>query len=582
MPARAALSALGSLASLSIPAAVVRVSAVVLFAAIAGCGAKGGLDTPGRRPDGGPLDAYVLPPLEVDCGRAVRRVAVQRPFVVRATVTSGVPVVSARWQLVEEPADAMLLVPGTGAEIGLTVPRAGDYVLAFEARDEAGNVGTCSIRLEARDEGAIAICPPEEQYVTGMGEPVLIEGDAYARTGMVTASWTQTDGPAMASLRVLGGAGAVVEMTATVPGLYTFTLTAVGDGGSDSCIVRVRVTAPPLVECGGTVTARTRQPVTVSATATDDDLAFVRWEMLTRPSGSVANLAPIDQPTTGFTPDKRGEYTLRFTATDALGESASCEVTVLAEPTPPDAVCPATIDTRPLRTITIEGSGVDDGTIVSAGWTLRSQPMGAASSPPSPANSARASFTPQLAGEYTLELSVRDDDGNVATCTTLVRAIATEGLRIEVFWNTDGTDMDTHLMRPGGERWFSDDDCYYGNCQGGRLSWPPSGTEDDPSLDIDDVDGFGPENINVESPIDGTYRVAIDAFRGAANTTVRVYCGGSTTDPRQTFGPVFIDSGPNDLWRVADVTISGGTCTITDLSFPGGRPNIQPCDGCSR
>jgi hypothetical protein len=259
-------------------------------------------------------------------------------------------------------------------------------------------------------------------------------------------------------------------------------------------------------------------------------------------------------------------------------------VTVIAEPTPPDAICPATVDTRPLSTVTIEGSGVDDGTIVAAGWSLRSEPVGAASSPPSPADSPRATFRPLLAGEYTLELFVRDDDGNVATCTTLVRAIATEGLRIEVFWNTDGTDMDTHLMRPGPDsmRWFSENDCFYANCQGGGLGWPPDGSEDDPSLDIDDTNGFGPENINIMSPVDGTYRVAIDAFRGAANTTVRIYCGGSTTEPRQTFGPVFIDSGPNDLWRVADVTISGASCTITDLRTADGRPNIQPCSDCER
>ncbi|MFO0711340.1 MAG: Ig-like domain repeat protein [Sandaracinus sp.] len=569
MPARAA-----SLASRALGALVVLAALVA-----SGCGAKGALFTP-TPPRDAAVDATV-PTFEVDCGRPIRRVAVGRPFVMRASVMSSGTVTSQGWRVTEEPAGAMLAVPPNMAEVGLTAPSAGDYVLEFEAHDDAGNVGMCSVTIQARSDQAVAICPPEDEYVADAGEPVLLEGDAFDPSGSVMVSWTQTGGPAMASIRVLGGAGAVVEVTASVSGLYTFTLVAQGPVSGDMCEVRIRITAPPVVSCGGAVSARTRQPVTVSATATDDDLASVRWDMITRPSSSTATNAPLDQLSTSFTPDKRGEYVLRFTATDARGATASCDVTVIAEPTPPDAICPATIETRPLRSVTIEGSGVDDGTIVSLGWTLRSQPMGAASEPPSPANSGRATFVPQLAGEYVLELSVRDDDGNVATCTTLVQAIATEGLRVEVFWNTDGTDMDTHLMRPDGRTWFTEEDCYYGNCQGGGLMWPPGGTEDDPSLDIDDTDGFGPENINIESPIDGTYRVAIDAFRGAANTTVRIYCGGSTTEPRQTFGPVFIDSGPNDLWRVADVTISGGTCTITDLSV-GGRPNIQPCDGCSR
>lgn len=555
--------------------------ALLLSSMIAvGCGAKGALFSPTPPPDGGPLDAYVPPPLEVDCGRPVRRVAVGRPFVVRATTTTGATITSEGWRVTEQPEGAMLSVPSMSASIGVTIDVAGDYTLAFEARDSAGNVGMCSVRIEARG-GVVAICPPEAEYVARAGETVLLEGDAFDPSGVVTAGWTQTSGPSMATVRVLGGAGTVVEVSAEVPGLYVFVLRATNGSGEDMCEVRVRITAPPVVSCVGAMSARTRQPVTVSATATDDDLASVRWDMISRPPSSSASNAPIDQLSTTFTPDKRGEYVLRFTATDALGETASCETTVIAEPTPPDAICPGVIETRPLATVTLEGSGVDDGTIVASGWSLRSQPMGSDSDPPSPADSARATFRPQLAGEFTLELFVRDDDGNVATCTTLVRAIATEGLRVEVFWNTDGTDMDTHLMRPGGTTWFSEEDCFYGNCQRGSLTWPPGGTEDDPSLDIDDTDGFGPENINIESPVDGTYRVAIDAFSGAANTTVRIYCGGSTTDPRQTFGPVFIDSGPNDLWRVADVTISGAGCTITDLSS-GGRPNIQPCDGCSR
>lgn len=564
-----------------LPRALALCALLVLSLVVVGCGAKGALFSPTPPPDGGPADAFVPPRLEVDCGRPVRRVAVGRPFVVRASTTSGATITSEGWRVTAQPDGSMLAVPPVGASVGVTADVPGDYTLEFEARDSAGNVGTCSVQIEARG-GVVAICPPELEYVTAAGEPVLLEGDAFDPGGSVMAGWMQTGGPSMASIRVLGGAGTVVEVTAEVPGTYTFVLRATSGAGEDMCEVRVRITAPPVVVCGGAVGARTRQPVTVSATAMDDDLASVRWDMITRPPGSTATNAPIDQLSTTFTPDRRGEYVLRFTATDALGESASCEVTVIAEPTPPDAICPAVIETRPLATITLEGSGVDDGAIVAAGWSLRSQPMGSDSDPPSPANAARAEFRPQLAGEYTLELFVRDDDGNVALCTTLVRAIATEGLRIEVFWNTDGTDMDTHLMRPGGMTWFSEEDCFYGNCQGGGLTWPPGGTEDDPSLDIDDTDGFGPENINIESPADGTYRVAIDAFRGAANTTVRIYCGGSTTDPRQTFGPVFIDSGPNDLWRVADVTISGATCTITDLSNAGGRPNIQPCDGCSR
>ena len=148
-----------------------------------------------------------------------------------------------------------------------------------------------------------------------------------------------------------------------------------------------------------------------------------------------------------------------------------------------------------------------------------------------------------------------------------------------MFWDTDTGDMDLHLLNPTATSWTSDGDCYYGNCNvsnGANLEWGGPGIHDNPRLDIDDLTGFGPENINIATPVPGTYRVGVHAYSGGAGhrITVRIYCGGSTTEPRRTFGPVTIrargGATDNDFWRVADVTVTGTSCTITDLSRPSG------------
>jgi len=221
---------------------------------------------------------------------------------------------------------------------------------------------------------------------------------------------------------------------------------------------------------------------------------------------------------------------------------------------------------------------VDDGTIASTTWRNVSRPPGSRSADLSPANALTTMVPTDIAGEYPVELSVVDDDGNLVTCRTIVRAVATEGLRVEMFWDTDTTDMDTHVLEPGGTTWTTDDDCNFRNCQMGEvLDWGvPGATDDNPHLDIDDTNGFGPENINIDRPATGTYRVGIHAWRGAGNVTVRIYCGGSTTEPRQTFGPVPLSSAPQDqFWRVADVAISGTSCTITPLFDATGRPDVR-------
>jgi hypothetical protein len=75
--------------------------------------------------------------------------------------------------------------------------------------------------------------------------------------------------------------------------------------------------------------------------------------------------------------------------------------------------------------------------------------------------------------------------------------IAVSAIRIELTWDTDGTDVDSHFLEPGAE-WESEGDCYYANP---NPDWGvPGDTADNPSLDQDDTDGYGPENITLAEP----------------------------------------------------------------------------------
>jgi hypothetical protein len=245
--------------------------------------------------------------------------------------------------------------------------------------------------------------------------------------------------------------------------------------------------------------------------------------------------------------------------------------------------------------VELRGDGIDDGSITAYRWTLIESPAGSAARPPSPSDARVTQFLPDVAGDYRIRLEVTDNDGNVGECDFLVSAIPREGLRIEIFWNgpvdrscdtmpgagCDDTDVDLHLLRPGTEAWFnSRADCHYANCIDGRLNWGDSSTVDDnPSLDIDDVEGFGPENINIEEPALGVYRVGVHLFDGGsrrdADVTVNIFCGAGSTTPVATFGPVELDEGvgPNDFWKVADVEIQSVGCAVRDLAV-GGVPAI--------
>jgi hypothetical protein len=169
----------------------------------------------------------------------------------------------------------------------------------------------------------------------------------------------------------------------------------------------------------------------------------------------------------------------------------------------------------------------DGGSILDYEWTLISSPPGATTG--MPAGSAnRRGFSPDVAGEYIGELVVTDNDGLTSDpCYATLNATAGDGLWVEAFWTNSGDDMDLHLLDDGGTL-TTDSDCYFANCTWGGLNWGGGGTSDDPILDLDDIPGTGPENINIDSPARGTYTVYVhdypgSVYNGRNDVTVNVY-----------------------------------------------------------
>jgi len=107
------------------------------------------------------------------------------------------------------------------------------------------------------------------------------------------------------------------------------------------------------------------------------------------------------------------------------------------------------------------------------------------------------------------------------------------------------------------------------------LEWDAPVPEDNPRLDIDDVDGFGPENINIYSPVAGhNYTVGIHYYdaegMGPASVYVKIYCGEISTSPVYEAGPKTLnDHGMgfryNDFWKVASIYWNGYGCSVTPI-----------------
>jgi hypothetical protein len=184
--------------------------------------------------------------------------------------------------------------------------------------------------------------------------------------------------------------------------------------------------------------------------------------------------------------------------------------------------------------------------IVDYEWALVSAPTGSTAAIRG-SGADRPDFVPDLVGEYVAELVVTNENGESSLpCLATLNAVPSTDLWVEMYWTVNNDDMDLHLVNSGGAL-TSDDDCYYGNCAGRSLDWGVSGaSEDDPSLDIDDIPGTGPENINIfRPPEDGFYTVYVHDYtgstpdyRGDNEVTVNIYIAGELelTDTRTISG----------------------------------------------
>jgi len=203
----------------------------------------------------------------------------------------------------------------------------------------------------------------------------------------------------------------------------------------------------------------------------------------------------------------------------------------------PVAVC--TVDSNPVQppfeTATFDGSGSYDpggGEIVGYEWRLTAAPPGNGAALSS-TTGVSTRLTPLLAGTYRVELTVQNNLGlrSSEPCVIDLEANPDEDLWVEMFWSHPNEDMDLHLLRPGGSP-RGGGDCYFANCRYG-LDWGTIGEDaDDPVLDLDDIPGVGPENINISDPEPGEFTVFVHDYPGTGprqdptDVTVNIYLGG--------------------------------------------------------
>lgn len=125
----------------------------------------------------------------------------------------------------------------------------------------------------------------------------------------------------------------------------------------------------------------------------------------------------------------------------------------------------------------------------------------------------------------------------------LYSEVPKKDIKIILTWDTDGTDVDLHVLNPAGV------DCYYGNRE----------TEEGGVLDVDITDGYGPEVFTQANAVVGEYKVNVYYFSSHGHPQTKVLVQvilfeGTDFEKKYTFEKVLVKT--NDSFEVGTFNIN--------------------------
>jgi PGF-CTERM protein len=310
-------------------------------------------------------------------------------------------VVSHEWTVDGEPV-------GEGVTIQYSFPEPGEYTLGLTVTDDDGatDSDTVTVTVEESNE------PPAVEVSYSPSQPmpeetVGFEAAATDDDGEVVASEWTVDGEAV-------GDGPTLRYAFPGPGEYTVGLTATDDDGATaSTAVTVSVqggSQEPTAEFTSSPSEPVpEETVTFDSQSSDPDGEIVEYRW------TVDDEAVGDGPTLRYAFPGPGEYTVGLTVTDDDGSQSAVErtVTVGAGNQPP-AVDIASLPTEPTagEPVGFEAEVADpDGEVVEFRWRVDGELVD---------DRPALEYAFPGPGEYTVELTVTDDDGAAANAAVTV------------------------------------------------------------------------------------------------------------------------------------------------------------------
>ena len=246
----------------------------------------------------------------------------------------------------------------------------------------------------------------------------------------------------------------------------------------------------------------------------DSDVLTFHWEIISKPSGSNAELSDPSIVNPTFIADLPGSYEIRLTVSDNIADTIFDTVIIDTNAQNIAPVANAGLDLKVLagNKVTLDGGSSTDinGNLLSFIWSFKSVPQGSIASL-SDSEQIRPSFTPDLAGDYVVSLIV--SDGDLSSVEDIV-TVSTENIPPVASSGPDQTVIiDSAAELNGEESTDVDGDLL-------SLRWSLTSIPPESNAELSDTDSFNPSFI---ADLPGTYiaqLIASDSNSSAIPDTV--------------------------------------------------------------
>lgn len=341
------------------------------------------------------------------------------------------------WSFVQLPADSQLedvdIIGGDTVRPTVVPDTFGLFLLELQVCDALGQCAFDDTTAMAVDPEAISGAAPVAD--AGVGQSVGFGNTAHVNAGntvdpegdALTFIWnfkTQPSGSALTTSDFSGRFRSVATFVPDVEGEYKLRLYVGDTTGFDQDQVRVIVgsgfNTSPVSDVGDDQAVSTGDLVSLDGTASydpDNDSFTNRWAFVDLPAASTLVATDIGtrfRSTASFTPDVAGTYRLRLAVDDGPNVDRDYIDIVATDATniAPVAVAGPDQTGSVGASVSLDGtgSGDADGDPLTYIWSFNSAPSGSSlvNSDISGRFSDSGSFTPDVAGTYTMRLYVSD------------------------------------------------------------------------------------------------------------------------------------------------------------------------------